>query len=395
MNERLAYLFRLYYYKQITQEQEQELFEWIDMADPEELDILIKQQWNEGQSNQPYFDEGISKKMLDHILSSESKETYHQNHQRIRKIQPLVWWAASIAFLVTLGGYYFVSNKNKGFSVITENINAQVEDAAPGSNRATLKLGDGTIVLLDDAHIGEVATEGTTSIIKLDDGQLSYQDAVNGSGSATINTIRTPRGGQYRVILPDGTKVWLNAASSISFPAAFPSTERVVEVSGEAYLEISKKPTAPFIVKTGKTVVQVMGTAFNIMNYPEEGFARTALFEGAIKILSEKSSKVMKPGELVIANDNGNLSVLKDINIDAEVAWKDGYFFLDDTDVEKIMNQLARWYDIHIVYSGKIPETKLTGKISRNVNLTAIISILKFSGIDCSFKDGTLTIHTS
>lgn len=265
------------------------------------------------------------------------------------------------------------------------------EDILPGSNKAVLTLADGSKILLDDAKRGKIASQKNVEINKTQNGQLIYKvgaslpRADNGASGniIPINTITTPRGGQYTVVLPDGTKIWLNAASSLKYPTEFSGTERRVELSGEAYFEVAKNAAKPFFVKTASQTVKVLGTHFNINSYTDEKVTRTTLLEGSVHVTGNFNllTVKLKPGQQAISNAN-KVKMASDPNLDEVMAWKNGKFLFNDTELKTIMRQLSRWYDVDIEYQGEIAEKHYQGRVSRDVPVSQIFQILKTSGIN-------------
>lgn len=254
-------------------------------------------------------------------------------------------------------------------------------DVAPGSNKAILTLADGSRISLDDAATGKVAQQAGVQISKTKSGQLVYtiDNTTTTAAVSSYNTIQTPNGGEYQVNLPDGSKVWLNAASSLSFPVAFTGNERSVKLSGEAYFEIA--PTnnaAPFRVIVNEMTVLVLGTHFNIMAYASEKSINTTLVQGAVKITSGKASTVLSPGQQARLTDH--ITIL-DTDTDDAIAWKNGMTVFKNADIQSIMRQISRWYDVEVEYQGDIPERLFTGKIPRNVNVSKVLKVLELSHI--------------
>ena len=250
----------------------------------------------------------------------------------------------------------------------------------PGGNKATLTLADGSTILLDSAANGTLASQGSTKVIKLASGLLAYQADAGGSG-AGYNTISTPKGGQYQINLPDGSRVWLNAASSIRFPTVF-AMERNITVTGEVYVEIVKDRVRPFIVQAGTDRIEVLGTSLNVNAYSNEPATVTTLLEGSIKI----GRTVLKPGE---AYANGKKYKAE---VERAIAWKNGLFNFEDATLEEIMRQLERWYDIEIDYEGNLPEVALMGKLTRDVPLNELLPALRKMGVHYRLEDRKLTI---
>ena len=254
-----------------------------------------------------------------------------------------------------------------------------------------LTLANGSTIILDSAHDGTLAQQGTTKIIKLDGGALAYRAATDSRGQTTeqtgYNTIATPRGGQYRIILPDGSKVWLNAASSLRFPAAFAGNERTVELTGEAYFEIAKNAEKPFHVRVpsggtdGKDMdVEVLGTSFNVMAYANEEKIHTTLLEGKVKVKQGALAENLSPGREAIVDQATHAMEVADGNIEQAVAWKDGLFRFKETDIRELMRQVERWYDVDVVYRTTRGDQDFTGVVSRNKNVSILLHMLELTG---------------
>jgi ferric-dicitrate binding protein FerR (iron transport regulator) len=254
-------------------------------------------------------------------------------------------------------------------------------------------LADGTTIVLDSAGNTTLATQGNTHIIKLNNGQLAYRDADQRTPATALqyNTISTPKGGQYEIILPDGSHVWLNAASSLRFPAAFTGNERIVALTGEAYFEVAKNPAQPFKVtftgSAGDGQVEVLGTHFNINAYDDEANSKTTLLEGKVKIsrpqsgMQDPNPEILNPGQqAAIADGVGNIKVLA-VDADAAIAWKNGVFSFDNVDIKTVMRQIARWYDVEVVYEGALAAEKFEGEIPRSSTLADVFKILELSAV--------------
>ncbi|WP_419788535.1 FecR family protein [Mucilaginibacter sp. SP1R1] len=264
----------------------------------------------------------------------------------------------------------------------------------PGGNRALLTLANGKTIYLDNAQNGVLAKEGNAQVDKTRDGQLVYKDGDNGEANQVnaMNKVSTPRGGQYQLVLNDGTKVWLNSASSLSFPAVFSGKTREVEITGEAYFEVAKNAAMPFMVKTNHVVVEVLGTHFNVMAYNDEAATKTTLLEGAVKISNSEHTSFLKPGQRALLNQNGAIDVVNDPDAEDAIAWKNGLFQFRDAGIQTIMRQAARWYDVDVNYEGKIPVKQFTGSISRNVKASELLGMLKYVGVNYRIEDKHITI---
>lgn len=289
------------------------------------------------------------------------------------------WTSAAAAILLLLtAGYYFAGRVNKQQKTATI---AKV-DNQPGSNKAILKLSNGSIVTLDEGadHVSGKQTEN--AIIGRDSGTVEY--AASQPAIATYHTLITPRGGQYKIILPDGTKVWLNAASSLYYPTAFTGADREVVLTGEAYFEVTQRATQPFKVRVGEMVVNVLGTSFNISAYKDEKGIQTTLVDGAVKLACNDAEITLKPGQEADFDEDSNGFVKKNVDTDVAIAWTKGLFRFVNDDISTITRQIARWYDVEVQFEGKMPTRKFMGVLNRQNSLSTILKILE--GTDVHFR---------
>lgn len=265
-----------------------------------------------------------------------------------------------------------------------------IKDIPPGNDKAILTLGDGSRIILDDAQNGVLANQEGKSILKTAEGELIYSFSDSDSSPATsiipaetvsYNTIQTPKGGKFQVRLPDGSKVWLNAASSLRFPATFSGAQREVELTGEAYFEVAHDPSRIFKVTTRGQAVQVLGTHFNINAYTDEPTVNTTLLEGSVRIsdLRTNKSQLLKPGEQAKLAEK--IEVVNIKNTAEAVAWKDGYFQFYEADIQTVMRQIERWYDVTVRYEGEVPQNRFGGEIERNLSLLQVLKILEKSRV--------------
>lgn len=245
----------------------------------------------------------------------------------------------------------------------------------PGSNKAMLTLADGTVIPLDSASNGALAQQGNTQVVNRN-GALSY-NAGGQTSEVMYNTVVTPHGGQYQLTLADGSRVWLNAASSIRFPTAFTGRERIVEITGEAYFEIAQQADMPFQVKVHDMQVNVLGTSFNIMAYQDEQAVKTTLVDGAVQLKHGNSSSVLKPGLQASLSAKDDHFVIAPADMDQALAWKEGKFRFRNTNIRTIMRQLSRWYDIEVSYQGDVSDIDLTGVISRREEAGKLLKALE------------------
>jgi ferric-dicitrate binding protein FerR (iron transport regulator) len=264
----------------------------------------------------------------------------------------------------------------------------EVGPILPGHQGAILTLADGKQLNLDSLSNGVVVNQNGAQA-SVTDSQLAYHPMVPATTATTYNTITTPRGRQYRLELPDGTKVWLNAASRITFPTAFTGSERKVTISGEVYFEVARNAEKPFKVSAASANIEVLGTSFNISAYSDEGYVKATLLEGGVRVSGEGSRDnrlregvVLKPGDQAVVNENVNdqvndqLRVYSKVDIEQVIAWKNGLFYFNSTDIATVMQQLSRWYDIDVRYEGKVPDIRVTGKMDKGLNLNDILDFL-------------------
>jgi len=298
------------------------------------------------------------------------------------RIKQLLPYAAAILLLATIG--ITVSKSLLKKSVLNKPLAMHQPDLLPGGNKAILTLANGSKIVLNEALRGVIARQQNVAINQIQNGKIVYSAKGAPIDSLLVyNTIATPRGGQYQVVLPDGTKVWLNAASSLKYPTAFYGNERRVELTGEAYFEVSKNAAKPFFVKTAAQTVEVLGTHFNINSYADEKATKTTLLEGSVKVYSSANQLSVKlvPGQQAL-NILNQLQVIRDADVDEAVAWKNGKFMFRNTDLQTIMRQLSRWYDVDVEYQGNVTARHYIGSINRNVPVSQVFQILKTSGIN-------------
>lgn len=284
------------------------------------------------------------------------------------------WWsAAAILILLGTGTYFWITNKKDTSSTTV----AYKTDIAPGKEGAVLTLADGSQVVLDSLGNGIVAMQGGTAA-RIANGSLIYE----GKGDQTVyyNTISTPKGRQFHLTLPDGTGVWLNAASSLRYPTVFTGDTRKVEVTGEAYFEVVKNKEMPFHVQVNnKAAVEVLGTHFDINAYANEQSINTTLIEGSVRVSASSGAVTLQPGQQ--AQVSGTISVVDDPDIDKIMAWKNGFFNFSGASLGEVMRQLERWYDIEVVYEKDIPQKTFYGKISRDISLRSLLIVLEKTGV--------------
>jgi transmembrane sensor len=283
----------------------------------------------------------------------------------------------------------------RDYSLDHKNTLAAHNDILPGGQHAFLTLANGKKIMLDTAGNGQIANQQGITVTKTETGQLIYMvsDQGNIDEAPTSNTITTPKGGNYQVILPDGTNVTLNAASSLTFPTSFKGTERVVSLDGEAYFEVTKNAEMPFRVKSGQQVIEVLGTHFDVNAYADEPALKTTLLEGSVKVTTGQAIALIKPGQQALINLTDQKKIIvRDADLEKEMAWKNGVFSFENDDLKSIMRQIARWYDADVIYEGEFPDDKFFGGIPRNSKLSAVAKILKLNNIILKIDGKTIRV---
>ena len=399
---------------ELDDREKEELDQWIARSDHNRtLFEKLTQEENLNLELERFIPTGKEQAWERIMAETSSNPAKNKTYIGIRWIR---YAAAALVLIVSGLLVYRISHKPETFTPIAR----QNTDFVPGTNKAVLTLADASQINLDDANNGEIAKQAGMVITKTADGQLVYNaskaailTAEDADADPVYNTINTPRGGKFRIILPDGSKVWLNAASSLKYPAKFHSTERKVELSGEAYFEIARcmngKKVVPFRVLSAGQIVEVLGTHFNINSYSDEAIVKTTLLEGSVKVINTRSGKesnkkpgigdsmlILKPGEQsqLAPGTRPKLNVIARADVEEAVAWKNGQFQFRDTDLQTIMRQISRWYDVEVDFQGKIPDAKYRGKISRDVPLSQIFQILQSSGVNFKIDGRKITVKS-
>ena len=314
--------------------------------------------------------------VLDAILHYQPEEALPKNGRIVSLFRNR--WAVAAMLAVLLGaGLWLFLPRNTGVT------DPMVAAAAipPGGNHAVLQLANGQQIPLDSLH-GNIMVQGSLTVNN-DSGALNYRGAAI---VAEYHTLHVPRSGQYRLQLPDGTIVWLNAASSITFPTSFTGNKRDVAITGEAYFEVAKNTAKPFQVKVNQMYITVLGTHFNINAYSDEPNTKTTLLEGAVRITAGSQMTILAPGQQAQLEKNNALTVLNHVNVEDVVAWKNGYTVFDNADIESIMRQVSRWYDVEVVFEGNIPKRHFVGGISRQSNLADLLRVLEFENVNFTIE---------
>ena len=384
-----------------TEEEHQAFLQWFNSLSPiqarnvmDHYQLLLK---TNAESTNSYNHSGLIGKIEARIDQLEEENiSLEENTQQRASVG--LWGnfrrfaAAAVLVLIGIGTYYLLFNK----SISTNEVADQVlsTDAAPGGNKAMLMLSDGSVINLNEAGDGQIASQSGININKVTDGQLVYGKQIKGkeedNKAAIYNQITTPKAGQYQISLSDGTKVWLNSLSSIRFPAVFGADERRVEITGEVYFEVAKlslhSQRIPFRVVSNNQLIEVVGTHFNVNSYRDESVVKTTLLEGSVKVSTISEGKVsletvkLKPGEQSIVKPKQASIAVEKVDTESAVAWQKGYFKFKDTNIQEVMRQLSRWYDLDVVYSGPLPQDQFTGYVSKKVAVSNVLHILEEGG---------------
>lgn len=391
VQERTNQLFQKYLAGTCTSSEWEELLVLVANIDENDAETLTKplyQLWLKAGRNElerPPFDK---EKLYKTIIQSEEE----QLAPPVRRIR---WWriaaaAVFIGVIVTAGVFFFNRDSQPAKPRIAEGSDA-AEKIKPGTDKAILTLANGQQIVLDSSATGTISQQGNVKVINLN-GQLAYEGEKNGTMAEMLyNTVTTANANQYQLVLRDGTKVWLNAASSIRFPADFVGTTRTVEITGEAYFEVAKDASKPFHVKVNGTDIEVLGTHFNVNAYTDEAVVKTSLLEGSVKITSGNKSNKLAPGQEANVTSSGDLTISSG-NVDMSVAWVKGYFQFDQAPLPVIMRQIGRWYDLDIKYEGAVPDRIFKGKIQRTLPLSSILNLLRNGDIQFRVEGKTLVI---
>jgi transmembrane sensor len=406
MSSSLEYLLNRYANKTCTVEEKEELMRLLQESGNDEAVQQLIDKMLEERPVTHAMPEKTAQAVLQAIFEAEETPVVQMETTPVRRLSfGRIAAAASVLLLLTAGGWFLLNRMSKT-AVTTA---AVVSDVAPGGNKALLTLADGSTIVLDNAANGVVAQEGNAEVVKLKNGQLMYKTAdgnlAGASTELTYNTLSTPKGGEYKIVLPDGSQVWLNAESSITYPTAFNAKERKVQVTGEAYFEVAKlvtvkgKKRVPFLVdiknrKTGGNMgqVQVLGTHFNINAYDDEKLVKTTLLEGKVKIVKHETvngkrerdneiSAVLSPGEQAVLASHSPLTIDHSPDVNAVMAWRNGVFHFEKADIQTVMRQLSRWYDVEVVYKRDIEkDDPLFFEVKRNTNLSDVLKVLNLAG---------------
>ena len=319
-----------------------------------------------------------------------------QQETKVIRLWPRLAVAASIVLLLGTGIFYFTKPKQQIIQVVEKQ-----QEIAPGGNRGILTLSNGKQIVLSAISAKDtIAKEGKNEevTIKMNaNGVITYvinpnADAPKGDANS-FNTLSTPTGGQYNIVLADGTKVFLNAVSSIKYPTQFNGNQRMVELEGEAYFEVAKNKNKPFIVKSSNQAIEVLGTHFNVHAYNNESVVKTTLLEGSVAVTYKNQKAILKPGQQSNVSNNSNKIAIREVDTEAAIAWKNGRFKFDNADLKTVMKQLERWYGINVEYRGDVSDVRFNGGTFRNKNLSEVLKVLELSNIKFKVEGKTIIVY--
>lgn len=295
-------------------------------------------------------------------------------------------WAAAAVLLFAIAGlaYFFNQKKTNSLDII-----AAMHDVAPGRKGALLTLANGSKILLDTVKDGTITMQNGLKVIK-QNGEIKYEGTTT---EIAYNIASTDRGRQYQIVLADGTTVWLNAESSIRYPLAFNGNERVVDITGEAYFEVAHNASKPFIVKVNGQQIKVLGTHFNVKAYSNEPVVKTTLLEGSVEIKTRTDHAVLEPGQQASTPYSGSGIAVSDADIEEAIAWKNGKFKFQNTELKELMRQLERWYNINVQYEANIGDSHFYGGTQMNNNLSEVLKVLELSGIHFKIEGTTIVVY--
>lgn len=370
---RLNYLMQAYAERRITRQELDELLELTQLEQRGEIDEKLMQiRWHNMVTDE---NEEIEHQRIFENITADRRYLETTGTIRIHRWKKLFAYAAAVLVLFGIGITIHITQKYKEQSILASALSKN--NIQPGGKKAVLTLSDGSTVSLEMASIGKLSFADNLEIGHKP-GQLSYHE-VGANHENVINTVTTPKGGEYELILQDGTKVWLNAGSKITYPVVFNGNDRRVFISGEAYFEVAKNPKKPFIVEADGTQVRVLGTHFNVSAYKDDGFVKTTLIEGGVKVSYQGKSALLKPNQESISGKSANGITLADVDTEQALAWKNGYFMFKNEDIHSVMTKVARWYDLELFYQGDFKGKTFGGTLSRFGNIKDLLKTIELT----------------
>jgi len=381
LNHRIKDLIIKHLRDELTVEEQLELQQWINLSDhnretflqltdPDKIDKDLKE-YHEAKTN--VWDK-IDARIKILAIPEAPVPNIRPFSRRLR-----IYVAAAVLLVVCITSYLWLASRFNTSSKARPMVAPiAVQDAAPGGNKATLTLANGSTIVLENAADGHLTEQGATQVSKQKNAVSYTTIQTPTSPTVVYNTLTTPRAGQFQVVLPDGSKVWLNNASSLRYPTSFSGPSREIELTGEGYFEVAKNTSKPFAVKTRDVTVHVLGTSFNIMAYDDEPVIKATLLTGKVAIAAAGKQSILSPGEQGVLTHTGAISISKDVDTEEAIAWQRGYFHYTHANIKDVLRQLARWYDVEVVYTTPVPEDNTSdGEIGRDLNLSTILKHLE------------------
>jgi transmembrane sensor len=381
--DRRLYLIEQFIRHACTPEERQELAEWIDGSEDDAvLQQVLADAWSRFSPDEkmPSYKADA---LLSEILESEGDRGPMRPSPPVTRLWKRIAVAATIVLALGMGSYWIVFRQPRKETAKAVDVPGRpkqpVQDVSPGRVGAVLTLSNGAKILLDTATGHMLARQGNTQVLNKD-GQLTYSRPTEPAAEVLFNTLSTNRGEQYPLTLSDGTRVWLNASSSIRFPVVFTGGDRTVEITGEAYFEVAENKNKPFRVKYNDEVVDVLGTHFDVMAYEDEPVSRTTLAEGSVRVSRNDQKEILRPGQQAVTGRSGKAFSIVQANLEEALAWKDGYFVFRNENIQSIMRQASRWYDIDVAYEGDVRRLSFGGRVSRFRNISELLNNLELTG---------------
>ncbi|WP_343746436.1 FecR domain-containing protein [Chitinophaga sp.] len=375
---RIDYLAAKFFQQACTPAEKEELARWIEQSDGDAaLQQVLERVWADYEPVAQLTEEASSR-IIGDILDRQHTVSVVAAVRPLRKL--LRYAAAAVIFVAALAGGYALWKSGPAAPSAPAVVKAaKPEILPPGGNKATLTMADGSVIMLDSTLNSTVITGNQVRIVKTDSGLVTYQQLGIQDAKPAYNTLTVPRGGQFRVVLADGTKVWLNAMSSLRYPVAFSNGPRKVELSGEAYFEVAASSARPFLVTVNDMELTVLGTAFNVSAYPDEAFVHATLLSGKVVVKHHEVSLPLAKGCQAALNRRTGQMTSSPVNTDEAVAWKNGRFIFNAAPMKEIMRQLSRWYNIDVAYAGEVNE-QFYAEIPRFANAAEALKILELTG---------------
>ncbi|MBS1946281.1 MAG: FecR domain-containing protein [Bacteroidetes bacterium] len=389
-NNRLQYLLNQYANSKSSYAEETELFMLLNNTNNDKAESVLMEIL---EQTAPMPDENRRKKLLEKVFG-HSLSAANKSGAKLRKMKPFPWRritaAASVILMIGAASYFLFFNRTAKKVDIAKNAVAPQDVKAPAANRAMIALANGQKVYLDSTANGKLIQQKGVEIVKLADGKIAY----NGTATELVyNTLTNPRGSRaIDMTLADGSRVWLNAGSSLTYPIAFVGNQRKVSITGEAYFEVAHNAAKPFIVNKNDINTEVLGTHFDVNAYDDEADTKITLLEGSVKVYNDKNSIFIKPGQQAVINKNAGLSVNKNVDTEEVMAWKNGKFIFNSASIESIMRQVSKWYDVEVVYNGRASKETFSGVVSRNSNISDVIRIIEEGGVKCKIEGKDLIV---